>query len=983
MSDVTHRYDPTAFREVFEHHFTYVAGVDRNSHRFASRPALHDPASGRRWTYAELWADVGRLAAGLADAGVGPGDVVVFQLYNCPEFALLWLAAQRLGAVASPINFRLSPGETAYVLDDSRPRVFVYDAALATIALRRPRPRGATGRRCSRSSGESSLRRPAARRARPPPEPPAGATIYDETTRLYTSGTTGMPKGVSAQRSRRGALRARRDHALPAGARGPDAEHDALVPPRRAVLRRAEPGLLRRRRGGAAARVRPGLVLDWVQEHALTFLIGAPTNLALLAPSRRSAPRPVQPARHRHDGRAAGSRRRACATRSCSPPRIFNGYGTTEAFWNTFLRPATCPTTRAPPGARAPTTTSPSCASTTTARAAPTTTCAKDGTEVGEVIVRSPKSGYAYVNSPRSRRRSSATAGSTSATSRPGTRTSIVTIVGRKDDMIISGGENVHPAQVEEVLNEHPGVADSVVVGVPDERWGELVVAYVVRSDPGVDAAACEAHCVSHPMLAGYKRPRAYRFVDALPVTATGKKVHYQVREQARRRGRGGSPATTMTGDVVVTGIGAITPLGSRCPDDVGGTARGTVRHRADHALRRLRPAGADRRRGPRVRPPRRCSGRSGPALGALLAARGRRGARGGRRRRPRRRGRGRRPVGVVDQQRRRRRARDAGQHRRRCAPAARATSAPTTSPRRSRTWPACEVAIDLGAARAGHRQRAGLRERQLRAARGAAADPAPARPTSSSPAAPTPASARRCSPAWPTWGRCRSATTSPTEAPAARSTPTATASSSARARSSSSLESAEHAPRARRARSTARVAGGALTSDAFHISAPEPSGTQAARGASRLALERAGTAPEDVDYICAHGTGTRANDLVETVAIRAAFGAAARRRRRSARRSRWSATSSAPRARSSAMACLLAMRDGIAAADDQPGHARPRLRPGLRAAAGAARDGADGASPTRSASAGRTASWCCGRPPNRRRSRRPARAGSRRSRPR
>jgi acyl-coenzyme A synthetase/AMP-(fatty) acid ligase len=58
---------------------------------------------------------------------------------------------------------------------------------------------------------------------------------------------------------------------------------------------------------------------------------------------------------------------------------------------------------------------------------------------------------------------------------------------------------------------------------------------YVVRSDPGVDAAACDAHCVSHPMLAGYKRPRAYRFVDALPVTATGKKVHYQVREQARR----------------------------------------------------------------------------------------------------------------------------------------------------------------------------------------------------------------------------------------------------------------------------------------------------------------------------------------------------------------------------------------------------------------------------------------------------------------
>jgi acyl-CoA synthetase (AMP-forming)/AMP-acid ligase II len=88
--------------------------------------------------------------------------------------------------------------------------------------------------------------------------------------------------------------------------------------------------------------------------------------------------------------------------------------------------------------------------------------------------------------------------------------------------------------QVEAALNEHPGVADAAVVGVPDPRWGELVVAYVVRADPGLDAAGCEAHCHGHPMLAGYKRPRAYRFVDALPMTATGKKMHYRLRAQAR-----------------------------------------------------------------------------------------------------------------------------------------------------------------------------------------------------------------------------------------------------------------------------------------------------------------------------------------------------------------------------------------------------------------------------------------------------------------
>jgi acyl-CoA synthetase (AMP-forming)/AMP-acid ligase II len=156
------------------------------------------------------------------------------------------------------------------------------------------------------------------------------------------------------------------------------------------------------------------------------------------------------------------------------------------------------------------------------------------------VIVRSVKSGYAYVNQPEEQ----------DARFRDGwlyigdlatwDEDEYVTIVGRKDDMIISGGENVHPTQVESVLNEHPGIADSAVVGVPDERWGELVVAYVVRSDASVDADACEAHCVAHPMLAGYKRPRVYRFVDALPVTATGKKVHYLVREQARREAADG-----------------------------------------------------------------------------------------------------------------------------------------------------------------------------------------------------------------------------------------------------------------------------------------------------------------------------------------------------------------------------------------------------------------------------------------------------------
>lgn len=122
-------------------------------------------------------------------------------------------------------------------------------------------------------------------------------------------------------------------------------------------------------------------------------------------------------------------------------------------------------------------------------------------------------------------------------------------------------------------------------------------------------------------------------------------------------------------------------------------------------------------------------------------------------------------------------------------------------------------------------------------------------------------------------------------------------------------VEAAAHA-RAREARSYGSIVGGALTADAFHISAPEPTGAQAARAIS-LALERTGTAPGEVDYVCAHGTGTRANDVVETRAIRAAFGPAADNVPISSPKSMVGHLIAAAGSLS-AMVCLLAMRDGI-----------------------------------------------------------------------
>ena len=534
-------YDPTAYRTFFEGEFTYLNGFRRNVTRYARSIAMIDPDSGREWTYSDLGDSVAALATGLADLGVAAGDVVTYHLMNGPEFAHLYLATQVADAVGSPVNYRLSAGETATILDMSRPTVVVYDTTLADViaealaqAAHRPDilvvvgdGHTVPGRRSVRFADLVSTT----------PRPlPVRRTIFDETTRLYTSGTTGMPKAVPMN----SAIEIFSAHDV--------IMHFPLTPEDRAM--NMTPWF---HRGGLYCAgpnpvfyVGASLVpmrafdadrtLDLVQRLHLTFLIGAPTNLAMLARAQQARPRDLSSLSGIVTMGAPLERDAALHYQEVLTPRIFNGYGSTEGFWNTFLRPADLPAHAGTAGR--------ACADDDVRvlrvhddghLAGPDETVARDGVEVGEVVIRSPKCAGVYLGSPdqdKAKYRGSWLHIGDLAT---WDADEYVTIVGRRDDMLISGGENIHPVQVEEALNGHPDVVDSLVVGVPDEQWGQRVVAYIVtRAGAAPTVDELDAYCRAHPTLSSFKRPRAYRFVEALPVSATGKKLHYKATREAR-----------------------------------------------------------------------------------------------------------------------------------------------------------------------------------------------------------------------------------------------------------------------------------------------------------------------------------------------------------------------------------------------------------------------------------------------------------------
>ena len=538
-------YDIEMFRDTFESRFTYLNGFLRNVSRFGNRPAVFDPQSGRRWTYRELNREVNRLAHALRSDGIGKNDVVMFALLNSPEFVFFYLAAHKIGAIACPVNYRQGAGEIALVIDDSTPRVFVYDAEfgeLSSEALELCQNRPAVELVVGAEEGASL---PAGRKRyedyvfeQPETDPPIDFEphIYDETTRLYTSGTTNRPKGVPINNVNE--VLSAHDVMM----------HFPLGPTDRTMnmtpwFHRGGihsggpcPTLYA---GGEVVILRdfaPRTCLEYAQKYEISFLIGVPTIISMLARTQERSPFDLSALRGIVTMGAPFEKSACEKYMKLLTPNIFNGYGTTETFWNTFLRPFDLPDNAGSAGR--------SCTDDDVrlvalhpdgSRAEPNQTAPHDSETPGEIIISSPaKSAFCYFNNEEMTKKKFYKGWLYTGDVGTWDENEFVTVSGRRDDMIVSAGENIYPAQIEAVLNDHPKVAESAVIGVPDKLRGEVVAAYIVPKDPSLTVEELKDYCTHSPMLSSYKWPRNYHIVESLPHTATGKLMHFKLRSYAK-----------------------------------------------------------------------------------------------------------------------------------------------------------------------------------------------------------------------------------------------------------------------------------------------------------------------------------------------------------------------------------------------------------------------------------------------------------------
>jgi fatty-acyl-CoA synthase len=507
-------------------HLSPLLFLQRSAHVYRDQAAT--VFEGRTTTYAELLARVERLAGALRERGVEPGDRVAALLPNVPAMLELHFAVPGGGAVLVPINGRLGPEELTYILDHSGASVlFVHDSLLATA--RQVLEALGTHLHTVVVGGDDDDYESMVTNG---PQVPLHAAAEDDLLSInYTSGTTSSPKGVMYVH--RGAYL----HALGVIAEsGLDASSRYLwTLPMFHCNGWAYTWAVTAMGGRHICMDRFDAELAWglIREHSVTHLCGAPTVVTMLAEADAAAPldtpvktfvggAPPSPAlMERASGLGFAMTQLYGLTETygplcvCAPQQAWDGLSADRlAALQARQGVGTVVSDRLrvvdPELNDVP----------------------ADGETLGEVVMRGNNVTIGYYRAPEIT--AEAFAGGWFHSGDLGVMhpDGYIELRDRAKDVIISGGENISTIEVEHALASHPAVVEAAVVGVPDDRWGEVPKAFVVTRGDAAPSAE-ELRDWVRARLARYKAPKEVEFIDELPKTATNKVQKFVLRERA------------------------------------------------------------------------------------------------------------------------------------------------------------------------------------------------------------------------------------------------------------------------------------------------------------------------------------------------------------------------------------------------------------------------------------------------------------------